>query len=179
MATCLAHTTAQGPRRSRIHPSLQYDFPELRLYHDVNVFVDQVPCDQYRGTDIVQLLPKRLRGAAYMWYQSNRKTLSADLTKCMEALIAKFKRQPQKTSNSDIRPQAPHTTPQLPVNYHKCTICSASFSSISRLLSHSRMVSCGKSSCKHCEGVFDSKNKLHEHLRNHECQKSIDHSHTK
>ena len=68
-------------------PSLQHDFPELRLYHDVNVFVDQVQqCDQYRGTDIVQLFSKCLRGAAYMWYQGNQKALKdADLAKCMEA----------------------------------------------------------------------------------------------
>ncbi|CAD6576946.1 MAG: Baculoviral IAP repeat containing [Alectoria sarmentosa] len=151
-------------------PSLQYDFPELRLYHDVNVFVNQVPCDQYRGTDIVQLLPKCLRDAAYMWYQSNQETLKdIDLTKCMEALVAKFKKQPQKTPNSVTQQQ----TPQLPVEYHKCTICSASFSSISRLLSHSQMVTCGKSSCKHCEEIFDSKNKLHDHVRNKECQQSL------
>ena len=47
-------------------PSIQHDFPKLRLYHDVNVFVDQVPCDQYHEADIIKLLPKCLRGAAYM-----------------------------------------------------------------------------------------------------------------
>ena len=143
-----------------------------RLYHDVNVFVDQVPCDHYRGTEIVLLLPKCLRGAAYMWYQSNQKTLDADLTKCMKALIAKFNKQPQETSNSATQSEAPHTTPQLPVEYHKCTVCSISFSSISRLLSHSQMATCGKSFCNHCEEVFDSKNKLHDHIRSRECQKS-------
>ena len=49
--------------------------------------------------------------------------------------------------------------------YHKCTICMASFSSISRLLSHSQSASCGKPSCKHCEEVFESKNQLHKHIR--------------
>ena len=157
-------------------PSLQHDFPELRLYHDVNVFVDQVQqCDQYLEADIVQLLPKCLRGAAYMWYQGNQETLKdADLTKCMQALIAKFKEHPQETSNSATRQEAPQSTLQQPrqQEYHKCTVCSASFSSISRLLSHSQMATCGKSSCNHCEEVFDSKNKLHDHIRSRECQKS-------
>ena len=46
--------------------SLQYNFPKLRLYHDVNIFVNQISCDQYHEADIVQLFPKCLRDAAYM-----------------------------------------------------------------------------------------------------------------
>ncbi|CAF9925161.1 MAG: hypothetical protein ALECFALPRED_002913 [Alectoria fallacina] len=151
-------------------PSLQYDFPELRLYHDVDIFVDQVPFDQYHEADIVQLLPKCLRGAAYMWYQSNLK--NADLAKCMRTLVVKFKKEsPIQLSSKS----APQTTPQQShqQEYHKCTVCSASFSSINRLLSHSQMATCGKSSCNHCEEVFDSKNKLHDHIRSHECQKLL------
>ncbi|CAF9921791.1 MAG: hypothetical protein ALECFALPRED_001876 [Alectoria fallacina] len=150
-------------------PSLQYDFPELRLYHDVNIFVDQVPCDQYHEADIVQLLPKCLRGAAYMWYQSNHALKNADLAKCMKLLVAKFKKE------SPIQQEAPHLTPQQShqQEYHKCTVCSASFSSMNRLLSHSQMATCGKSSCNHCEEVFDSKNKLHDHIRNQNCQQSL------
>ncbi|CAF9943111.1 MAG: Baculoviral IAP repeat-containing protein 5, partial [Alectoria fallacina] len=157
-------------------PSLQYDFPELRLYHDVNIFVDQVPCDdQYQEADIVQLLPKCLRGAAYMWYQSNHALKDANLAKCMKVLIAKFKKESsiQLSSKSAATQEAPHATPQLPLEYHKCTICSASFSSMNRLLSHSQMATCGKSSCNHCEEIFDSKNKLHDHIRSHECQKLL------
>ena len=61
-------------------------------------------------------------------------------------------------------PQA--TTQQAKVQqYHKCTICMASFSSISRLLSHSQLASCGKPTYKQCEEVFESKNQLHKHIR--------------
>ena len=155
-------------------PSLQYDFPELRLYHDVNIFVDQVSCDQYHEADIVQLLPKCLRGAAYMWYQSNLK--DADLVKCMKTLVVKFKKESSiQLSSKSVTQDAPQATPQQShqQEYHKCTVCSASFSSINRLLSHSQMAICGKSSCNHCEEVFDSKNKLHDHIRSHECQKLL------
>ena len=77
----------------------------------------------------------------------------------MEVLIAKFKKQPQQ-----LPPKEASETRQLPLEYHKCTVCAASFSSISRLLSHNRNAICGKPSCEHCEEKFDSNNKLHEHL---------------
>ena len=76
-------------------------------------------------------------------------------------------------SSKSVTQEASHATPQLPLEYHKCTICSTSFSSINRLLSHSQMATCGKSSCNHCEAIFDSKNKLHDHIRSHECQKLL------
>ena len=46
--------------------SLQYNFSELRLYYDVNIFVNQISCDQYHKADIVYLLSKCLRGVTYM-----------------------------------------------------------------------------------------------------------------
>ena len=45
---------------------LQYNFSKLRLYHNVNIFVNQISCDQYHEADIVQLFSKCLRGAAFM-----------------------------------------------------------------------------------------------------------------
>ena len=86
----------------------------------------------------------------------------------MKALIVKFKKesfiQLSFKSASQTTPQQSHQQ-----EYHKCTVCSASFSSINRLLSHNQMTTCGKSSCNHCEEIFDSKNKLHDHIRSHEC----------
>ena len=105
-----------------------------------------------------------------MWYQSNQESLKdANLAKCMEALVVKFKKE---SSIQLLSKSAMQDAPQLFVEYYKCTICSASFSSISRLLNHNQKATCGKSSCKHCEEVFDSKNKLHDHVRNKECQQS-------
>ena len=46
------------------------------------------------------------------------------------------------------------------------------FSSISRLLAHTRKSDCSKATCKHCEEEFSSHNKLHEHVRQHHSQKS-------
>ena len=82
----------------------------------------------------------------------------------MKTLIIKFKKESQLSSKSTAQ-----ETPQLPFEYHKCTVYSTSFSSINQLLNHNQMVTCGKSSCNHCEEIFDSKNKLHDHVRNHEC----------
>ena len=45
---------------------LQYNFSKLRLYYDVNIFVNQISCDQYHEADIIQLFSKCLRGAAYI-----------------------------------------------------------------------------------------------------------------
>ena len=50
-------------------------------------------------------------------------------------------------------------------------MCSALFSSISRLLNHNQIIICDKCFCNHCEKVFDFKNKFHNYIRSHECQK--------
>ena len=107
-----------------------------------------------------------------MWYQSNHALKDADLAKCMKALVVKFK-SPIQLSSKSATEEAPQTTPHPTQEFHKCNICSASFSSINRLLNHNQMATCGKSSCNHCEEVFDSKNKLHDHIRSHECQKLL------
>ena len=76
--------------------------------------------------------------------------------------MAKFKKQPQQ---QQLPPkEALKSAPQLPPEYYKCTVCSAPFSSLGRLLSYSQNTICGKPSCKHCESQFDSNNKLYEHL---------------
>ena len=151
-------------------PSLQFDFSKLRLYHDIDEFVEHIlQCaDQYRHVDIIEWLPKCLRGQAFAWSQSIQ-LKDVTLVKYMEVLTVKF-RKPSAAAQETPKP-ASQTAPQMPQEYHKCTVCSASFSSISRLLTHSQMVICNKASCKHCEGTFESKNQLHEHLRN-ECQNS-------
>ena len=76
-------------------------------------------------------------------------------------LIAKFKKQPQ---HQQLPLKEAPATRQLPLEYHKCTIYAASFSSISRLLSHNQNAICGKPSYERCEEKFDSNNKLHEYL---------------
>ena len=76
--------------------------------------------------------------------------------------MAKFKKQPKQQQLPSK--EALKTAPQLPLEYHKCTICSASFLSISRLLSYSQNIIYGKPSYKHCESQFDSNNKLYKYL---------------
>ena len=120
-------------------PSLQQDFPELRLFHDVDSFIKHLKkcADQYREKDILQLLSKCLRGPAFTWSQSIDSLKSASLNQWMEVLTAKFKKQP--STQSVVTQSAVKETPKailsLPLEYHKCPECSASFSSTSRLLS--------------------------------------------
>ena len=85
----------------------------------------------------------------------------------MKTLIIKFKRESFIQLSSKSAPQV--TSQHSEQKYHKRIICSTSFSSINRLLSHNQMITCGKSSCNHCEKIFDFKNKLHDHIRSHEC----------
>ena len=163
-------------------PSLHQDFPELNLYHDVNVFTDRLrQCqNECRDADILQLLPKCLRGATFGHYQSMiAKDMKWKTHACVGGwritLLYTFKKNPfdQSATQSVTQeaPQSPHATPQLPEQkYHKCPMFSASFSSINRVLSHSQTATYGKSSCNHFEEVFDAKNKLHDHIRDHECQ---------
>lgn len=84
----------------------------------------------------------------------------------MKALVTKFKK-PSPIQLPTNQPATPHAT--APQEYHKCAVYSASFTSISRLLSHSQIATCSKSSCKYCDYAFQSKNKVHEHLRNRDC----------
>ena len=113
------------------------------------------------------MLPKCLRGPAYRWCRdlpesSNLRSPSRTLKIWLSALEIQFKKAKQIAEP----PQqiASQTTPN-PAYYHKCTACSASFSSLSRLLSHGQSASCSKASCNYCDAIFNFKNKLHKHIR--------------
>ena len=155
-------------------PTLQHDFPELRSYDNVYEFINHIQeCkDRYREADILQMLPKCLRGPAYRWCRdlpesSDLRSPSRTLKMWLSALEIQFKKAEQTAeSPQQIASQtAPGPSPQQSPHYHKCTACSASFSSLSRLLTHSQSDRCSKASCNHCDAIFDSKNKLHEHIR--------------
>lgn len=153
--------------------SLQQDFPEIRLFHSVHMFIDHIQrCKyQYREEDIIKILPKCLRGAAFKWCRdlpesSDLRQPGSTLDMWFTAMIKEFEKeapvQPVKSINS---PQ-----PHVLIEYHKCVQCSAQFSSSERLLRHSQSPSCNKATCKCCEKKFDSNNQLHDHIRNRECQ---------
>ena len=84
----------------------------------------------------------------------------------LSALEAQFKKTVKQSPKSQKAAQSSVQSPHEDFQYHKYTACSASFSSLSRLLSHSQLASCNRASCNHCDATFDSKNKLHEHIRN-------------
>lgn len=69
------------------------------------------------------------------------------------------------TDDSQPRLHNPLQLPPTTVVYQICPACSASSSSISRQLSHSRMRECFEPACKHCRKTFDSTSNLHEHIR--------------
>ena len=152
-------------------PSLGHDFPEMCLYHDVNLFISHIKeCkDQYRQESVLQVLPKCLRGSAFDWCRdlpetSDLRGPSKTLEMWLSALESVFKKEtPVQSKEAPKSPQ--QMPPQVPIEYHKCAACSASFSSLSRLLSHSQTAGCNRATCKHCEKKFESKNKLHNHIR--------------
>ena len=155
------------------NPTLQHDFPELRSYSDVCEFINHIQeCkNQYRDVDILQMLPKYLRGPANQWCRdllesSDLRGLSRILKMWLLALKIQFK----KTEQTAEPPQqiASQTTSN-PAHYHKCIAYLVSFSSLSRLLTHSQSDRCSKAFCNHCDVTFDSKNKLHKHIRNKDC----------
>ena len=92
----------------------------------------------------------------------------------MKILTVKFRKPPPTTQETSKSSSQEISKPALQISqkYHKYTICSALFSFIGRLLSHSQTVTCTKASCKRCDEIFDSKIQLYEHLRNREYQQS-------
>ena len=74
-------------------PSLQYNFSKLRLYHDINNFVEHILhcADRYREIDVTELLSKCLRDHAFTWSQSIQ-LKDVTLVKYMEVLTAKFEK---------------------------------------------------------------------------------------
>ena len=155
-------------------PSLAYDFPELCLFQNVKIFCDRIKRLRFDEGDILDVLPSCLRGEALEWFnQSKHRELAA----CLGALRARFWQQaPPEPPQAPLKgpPEAPPEAPpqQAPqrIDYHRCKLCNASFSSIARLMRHAQEDICSKPSCRHCEKVFSSKNQLHRHLRE-ECQK--------
>ena len=153
-------------------PSLQQDFPELCLFQNVNTFCDRVKRCKFDETDILELLPKCLRGEALTWLYSQSK--HRYLAVCLAALRARFPQAlPQEAPQASPQkaPQPMESAYQAP-EYHHCKLCNASFSSMTRLIQHAQENVCNKPRCRHCEMVFSSKNRLHQHLRK-ECQKQV------
>ena len=150
-------------------PSLQQDFPELCLFQNIHTFCDRIERCKFHETDILELLPKCLRGEALRWFRNQSK--HRNLAECIRALKARFPQAAPQVSQqapqqaSQRAPQAsPQTAPQ-PIEYHHCKLCNASFSSLTRLTQHAQENICNKPRCRHCEMVFSSKNRLHQHLR--------------
>ena len=149
--------------------SLAYDFPDLCLFRNVNVFCDRIKRLRFFEDDILDVLPSCLRGDALKWLNQSK---HRDLAACLGALRARFWQQapPEPSQAPPEAPlEAPQPAPQL-IDYHHCKLCNASFSSMARLIRHTQENICNKPSCRHCEKVFSSKNQLHRHLRE-ECRK--------
>ena len=145
--------------------SLQHDFPELCLFHDAHAFCNRVEQLGFLEADILELLPKCLRGEALKWFNQSE---CQDLAVCIGAMRARFSQAlPQEAlqESSQAPPQAiSHAACRAP-DYHHCKLCNASFSSIARLMRHTQENIYNKPSCRHCDTVFSSKNQLHRHLR--------------
>lgn len=62
-------------------PTLQLDSPEIRLFHDVKSFAKCITDvkGHSRGSDMLAILPKCLRGPALTWYQSQDSLKDMDL----------------------------------------------------------------------------------------------------
>ncbi len=147
-------------------PSLQHDVPELCLFQNAYTFCDHVKRCRFVAADILELLPKCLRGQALTWFRDSK---HRDLAGCLRAMRARFPQAAPQASQQAPQQASPQKAPQ-PIEYHYCKLCNASFSSMTRLIQHAQENVCNKPSCRHCEMVFSSKNRLHHHLREG-CQK--------
>ena len=156
--------------------TLLCDIQEFGLHHEAASFCQHLQGIQanYREGELLALLPECLRGPALAWYKQQQSELEAEtakksLSEWLEALATAFP--PKPPAKSSIQTTAVPPAPPPP-QYHSCLNCSASFSSLARLLQHTQ-TACQKAVCKHCEGTFDSKNKLHEHLRQHHAKEVV------
>ncbi|KAG6995750.1 hypothetical protein G7Y79_00042g078550 [Physcia stellaris] len=150
-------------------PTLICDILEFGLYSKVIGFLQHLQQiqHQYRESDVLDLLPKCVRGPAYAWFNSQSSfTTIQDFGKGLACAFPTTSLEPiAKTPDS-------HTS-HPPPQYHSCVECSAQFSSMTRLLEHTKQeIACSRATCKHCEQGFNSKNKLHEHIREQHTQKS-------
>ena len=154
-------------------PTLLCDIQEFGLHHEAITFCQHLQGIRasYREADLVQLLHTCLRGPALTWYRQQSESETAkSLSEWLEALATAFPAKPS-SSKSETSASTPSAPP--PPQYHSCLNCSASFSSLTRLLQHTQEAVCKKAVCKHCEGAFDSKNKLHEHVRQHHAKEVV------
>ncbi|KAG6985286.1 hypothetical protein G7Y79_00126g102010 [Physcia stellaris] len=154
-------------------PTLICDIQEFGLYSQVTGFLQhlerQQSQHQYRKSDVLALLPKCLRGPAFAWFKDQTFTTIQDFGR---GLACAF---PTTSIEPTAKTPAPPVS-QPPTHYHSCVECSAQFSSMSRLLEHTRQETacCNtKAICKHCEQGFNSKNKLHDHIREYHAQKPV------
>ena len=147
-------------------PTLIRDIEEFGLYNKVLGFLQHLQQiqHQYRESDVLALLPKCVRGPAFIWF--NDQSSFTTIQDFGRGLACAF----PTTSLEPIT--KPPTPPPTPPQYHLCVECSAQFSSMTRLLEHTKQANCSKVTCKHCEQGFNSKNKLHEHIRGQHTQKS-------
>ncbi|KAG6994032.1 hypothetical protein G7Y79_00048g084280 [Physcia stellaris] len=157
-------------------PTLLCDIQEFGLHHEAITFCQQLQRIRanYREADLVQVLHTCLRGPALTWYKEQSESETAKgLSEWLEALATAFPAKPLSKSEAPA-PNPPVSRP--PPQYHSCLNCSASYSSLARLLQHTQEATCQKAVCKQCEGAFESKNKLHEHLRQHHTAKEASHT---
>ena len=152
-------------------PTLLCDIQEFGLHHETTSFCQHLQNIRanYREADLIQLLHTCFRDSALTWYKKQSEieseTAKKGLSEWLEALTTAF---PAKSS-IQTPSSAPPTPP--PPQYHSCLNCSASFSSLTRLLQHAQ-TACQKAVCKQCAEAFESKNKLHEHIRQHHVKPS-------
>ena len=127
----------------------------------------------YCESNMLDLLLKCLRKFAFAWFKNQIfiiiQNFDKDLACAFSIISFEFA---SKTSNQSSATSDSHIS-HFSSQYHLCVECFAQFSSMTRLLEHTKQVSCSKMICKHCEQNFNFKNKLHEHIREHHVSKSI------
>ncbi|KAG7005285.1 hypothetical protein G7Y79_00020g048130 [Physcia stellaris] len=147
-------------------PTLMRDIEEFGLYSKVLGFLQHLQQiqHQYRESDVLDLLPKCVRGPAFAWFKDQTFTTIQDFGRGLACAFP--------TTSLEPTSKSPTPTSNPPPQYHSCVECSAQFSSLSRLLEHTKQENaCSRAVCKQCEQSFNSKNKLHDHIREHHAQK--------
>ena len=152
--------------------TMQLNFLEFHLFN-INVnFLQNLDAIKYKEQSILTILIKCLRDSIYKWFKTQLDFIS--LNNFKEVLIVAFS---FFTFSSQISIASIDATTIITSHsssqYHNCFECFVSFSSISRLLTHTQKTSCFKLACKHCEKIFNSNNKFHEHVRLKHTRKSI------
>ena len=150
--------------------TLVCDILEFDLYSKVVEFLQHLQQIQnqglYQEQDVLDLLPKCVRGSAFAWFKDQIFIIIQDFDR---DLACAFSTTSLESTSKSSTSHVSHSSSQ----YHLCVECFAQFSSMTRLLEHTKQVNCSKVVCKHCEQEFNFKNKLHEHIREHHISKSI------